>query len=63
MIVCHCNCVSDRQIRTAVSAGACDEDDIARMCGAGTDCGGCLPWIDELLDGHDEPVLAFPRAS
>lgn len=51
MIVCHCHGVSDRRIRAEAGLGASDADDLARRCGAGGDCGGCLPLIEDLLEG------------
>ena len=50
MLVCHCHVVNDRRIRAEIERGARDEIDIARACGAGTDCGGCVPAISRLLD-------------
>ena len=49
MIVCHCHVVNDRTVRAAVANGAADIDDVARACGAGTDCGGCEDAIDSLI--------------
>lgn len=50
MLVCHCNVVTDGQIRTAILAGARDLDSVASVCGAGADCAGCHPTVAELLD-------------
>ena len=50
LLVCHCFAVNDRRIREVVAAGARDEFDIAAACGAGTDCGGCLPAVNRVLD-------------
>lgn len=50
MLVCHCEVVSDREIHDAVAAGARDEFDVARVCGAGSVCGGCVPAISAILD-------------
>lgn len=50
MLVCHCFAVNDRRIRAAIDAGARDEVDVAVACGAGRDCGGCLPAVQRLLD-------------
>ena len=49
MVVCHCNAVSDHEIRAAVAAGACDAEGLAASCNAGTRCGGCQPVVDAIL--------------
>lgn len=49
MVVCHCNVVSDHEIRAAVAAGALDADGLAMHCNAGTRCGGCLPVVEAIL--------------
>lgn len=49
MYVCHCNVVSDRIIRGAITAGARDVAGISARCGAGSACGGCVPAIEDLL--------------
>jgi bacterioferritin-associated ferredoxin len=50
MIVCHCFCVSDREIRSCVREGARGLSDIGRACGAGTGCGGCRPEIASIAE-------------
>ena len=57
MIVCHCNAISDREVRAAVLDGACDVDDVTRACGAGGDCGSCHVSIESLLDARTTRVL------
>ena len=49
MIVCHCEAVTDREIRRSVAGGACSLRQVARACGAGRQCGGCLPVVEALL--------------
>jgi nitrite reductase (NADH) large subunit len=49
MIVCQCRRVSDREVIAAIERGAADLADLARECGAGTDCRGCRPNLDALL--------------
>lgn len=49
MVVCHCNAVSDREIRSAVASGAMSADDVARHCSAGTRCGNCVPVVQAIL--------------
>jgi bacterioferritin-associated ferredoxin len=50
MIVCHCFCVSDREIRQCARNGAQDLADVGRECGAGTGCGGCRPEVASILE-------------
>lgn len=50
MLICHCQSVNDQTIRAAVLAGASQPDELARRCGAGGRCGGCLPALVKLLD-------------
>ena len=52
MWVCHCKSVTDRQIRSAIEAGARTPVEIGTHCRAGTGCGGCLPEVCRLLDDH-----------
>lgn len=49
MLICHCKAVYERHVRAAIAEGACDEVAVARACGAGTGCGGCVPAISRLL--------------
>jgi bacterioferritin-associated ferredoxin len=55
MLVCHCKGLTDRDVRSAIEAGACTRREVVRQCGAGSVCGGCRPLIDELL-GSSEPA-------
>lgn len=49
MYVCSCRAVTDRTIAAAITAGARTVQDIARLCGAGSRCGGCWPELQRLL--------------
>jgi bacterioferritin-associated ferredoxin len=49
VIVCHCNAVSDREVRAVADHGAADVDEVARLCGAGGNCGGCWSSIEDVL--------------
>lgn len=49
MLVCHCRAVNERRVREVIEHGARDEFDIAEACGAGGDCGGCVPVISDIL--------------
>jgi bacterioferritin-associated ferredoxin len=63
LIVCQCRSVTDRQVRAAVERGAEDLGDLARSCGAGTDCRGCHPTLEALLDDAraERPRAGDPR--
>ena len=49
MIICHCEAVSDRVVRSAIRGGALDLDEVAAECGAGSHCGGCRVRIHQIL--------------
>lgn len=55
MIVCHCYCVSDREIRKCAREGAADLAAVGRHCGAGTGCGGCRPELSAILESETSP--------
>jgi bacterioferritin-associated ferredoxin len=63
MIVCHCFCVSDREIRSCARAGARDLSEVGRACGAGTGCGGCRPEISSILEASDGEHASSARIS
>lgn len=50
MIVCHCFCVSDREVRSCAREGAKSVCEVGRACGAGTGCGGCRPEIADIVE-------------
>lgn len=50
MVICHCRAVNDATVLATVLAGATDASEVARMCGAGGRCGGCIPALRALLD-------------
>jgi bacterioferritin-associated ferredoxin len=62
MIVCHCFCVSDREIRSCVREGARGLGEIGRACGAGTGCGGCRPEIASIADAERSKDVAHGAA-
>ncbi len=45
MILCHCGVVGHEAVDHAVESGARTLDDVLAACGAGRDCGGCVPAI------------------
>jgi bacterioferritin-associated ferredoxin len=63
MLICHCRAVNDATIRAAAAAGACGPDELGARCGAGTDCGGCLPALQALLDEVRGEVSVATRST
>ena len=55
--------MSDRRIQAEASLGARDADEIARRCGAGSDCGGCYPLIEDILEIRVHGTMALEIAS
>jgi bacterioferritin-associated ferredoxin len=49
MLLCLCKGVPDRVVRLAVINGATTIDAVSARCGAGTDCGACVPMIHDLI--------------
>lgn len=65
MIVCHCNAITDHEIRSAVDwMRAADPDTIItpgkiyRALGKRADCGGCLPVFLDTMRSCD--TIAVP---
>jgi bacterioferritin-associated ferredoxin len=54
VLICHCKAVNEATIRCTILAGAREPADVARACGAGSECGGCMPALLELLDELDD---------
>lgn len=50
MVVCHCEVVSDSEVRAAIAGGAHDLDAVTDTCGAAGRCGGCIPAVEDLLE-------------
>jgi bacterioferritin-associated ferredoxin len=57
-IACSCHGIRDHDLRAAIHDGAGSVDDVMEACGAGTDCGGCLPTIEALLALEGAPERA-----
>lgn len=49
MYVCSCFGITDKQVKEHAEAGACTPRQIASVCKAGTDCGGCVRAIQTVL--------------
>jgi len=58
MIVCLCRGVSEGHIQRAVAAGARTAGDVARACGAGTDCGACHQLVAALVEEAQDAACA-----
>ena len=58
MIVCLCHGVSERHLEAVVAAGARTVGEVARACGAGSDCGSCHRALADLLDDARRAVPA-----
>lgn len=54
MYVCHCEAVTDRDVRAAIVEGATTPVDVAARTGTSLNCGICLDTVNELLveGGH-----------
>ena len=50
MIACHCTGLSDRRIAAEVEAGASSLEEVTLACGAGGQCGGCHPLVEDIID-------------
>ena len=48
-LICHCRRVNDRVLHTAALAAGGDLAATQAICGAGTDCGGCLDAVAALV--------------
>jgi bacterioferritin-associated ferredoxin len=49
VVVCHCEVVTDADVRAVIAGGAGDVDQITDRCGAAGHCGGCMPAVEDLL--------------
>jgi bacterioferritin-associated ferredoxin len=58
MIVCHCEVVSDREVRESIDGGARTLAQVCGATGAGRNCGGCVFSLKRLLCQHGRPVSA-----
>jgi len=49
VIVCICNCVSEREIEACVAEGASSLKDLRDQLGVGRDCGKCVSCARQVL--------------
>ena len=52
MYICICKAVTDGQIRTAISQGACTRKQLAQCLKVGRDCGKCNADLSQLIRLH-----------
>lgn len=50
MYVCNCRGITDKQIREAVRAGACNRQALSLCLDVGTGCGKCSEQLEDLLE-------------
>ncbi len=62
MLVCHCHCVTEREIRDAVRRGADSAAAVGSVCGATTGCGGCRDLVEVIVDAEREEPVEKPRS-
>ena len=65
MYVCICNSLTDRQVRSAVAAGARNTGQVYRHFGCSCVCGKCMPMIRTLITVHSQSAQddSFPIAA
>jgi len=57
MYVCYCAGVNDAAVKAAIAAGARTLEDLDHLCGAGGECEGCHPELEELLATFDPHLV------
>lgn len=50
MIVCCCKAICSEKIAALIDQGADSLQAIGALCGAGTDCGSCRDYIEEMIE-------------
>jgi bacterioferritin-associated ferredoxin len=59
VFACICRAVTDDEVRTAIDLGATTTDEVAQATRAGTGCGGCQDYIEDLIH---ERCMGCPAA-
>ena len=54
--VCNCNGIRERQVRTAIAAGAKRPADVFKACGAKVQCARCVCDMRAMLDEQREAL-------
>lgn len=52
MIVCHCNAVTDHEIKRLVREGCKTVNDVVQCCGASASCGGCKELVERIVSAE-----------
>ncbi len=63
MYVCGCRAVTDREVHSAVEAGARSAAEVAQHCGAGSRCGNCVDLVLAVIEAStpmSEQEVALP---
>jgi bacterioferritin-associated ferredoxin len=50
MFVCLCHGVTSQEVTSAIESGACTSKQVAKMCGAGSDCGRCRRTVRAIIE-------------
>ncbi|HEY2285499.1 MAG TPA: (2Fe-2S)-binding protein [Streptosporangiaceae bacterium] len=61
MFACICRAVTEDQVCAAIDEGATTTDAVAEATRAGTGCGGCRDYIEDMIEErcHSCPVAAL----
>lgn len=59
MVVCLCAGVTEREVEEVRDQGAATIEQLTRMCGAGSGCGGCWETLRHILAGCCVGCAAF----
>jgi bacterioferritin-associated ferredoxin len=51
MLICICNRVNDKQLKSAIAGGAQSVSQVYRQCGCQPQCGKCVDFVREQLLG------------
>ncbi len=55
MFVCLCNGVTSQTVADAVAAGASTTKQVAKACGAGSECGRCRHTVRAIIEATAAP--------
>ncbi len=50
MYVCICRAVTEKELQKCIDENSCTKvSQVKKLCGAGSRCGKCIPWIKKML--------------